>query len=203
VAEEQAQDLEVNHGGEAVGYLVFEPAAPAPEEPPKAPSVCATTCSLWDGAATPSLITDPDTAAVELGMKFRSEVDGLITGVRFYKGPQNTGTHVGRLWSSSGQLLAQATFTNETTSGWQQVSFATPVAIQANTVYVVSYYAPVGGYSVDEGYFDTAHSNGPLSALADGDSGGNGVYRYASGGGFPTSTYMSGNYWVDPILQTE
>ena len=61
---------------------------------------------------------------------------------------QNTGTHVGRLWSSAGQLLAQATFTNETASGWQQVSFATPVAIKANTVYVVSYHAPVGRYAL-------------------------------------------------------
>jgi hypothetical protein len=54
---------------------------------------------------------------------------------------------VGRLWSSTGQLLAQATFTSESASGWQQVSFATPVAIQANTTYVVPYDAPVGRYA--------------------------------------------------------
>jgi hypothetical protein len=129
-------------------------------------------------------------------------VDGLVTGVRFYKGSQNTGTHVGRLWTSSGQLLAQATFTNETASGWQQVSFATPVAIKANTVYVVSYHAPAGRYSVDDGYFQTADTNGPLRALANGESGGNGVYRYGSGGVFPNSTYGSANYWVDVVFRT-
>ncbi len=168
----------------------------------KSTSVCATPCSLWNNATTPSIGASSDTGAVELGLKIRSDVDGMITGVRFYKGSQNTGTHVGRLWTSSGQLLAQATFTNETATGWQQVSFATPVAIDANTVYVVSYHAPVGRYSVDDGYFRTQDINGPLRALADGESGGNGVYRYGSGGVFPTSTYRSANYWVDAVFET-
>ena len=41
-----------------------------------------------------------DTSAVELGVKFKSDIDGFITGVRFYKGAANTGTHVGNLWTS-------------------------------------------------------------------------------------------------------
>jgi PKD repeat protein len=171
-------------------------------QPAQKASLCATPCSLWSSTATPSVAAAADTSAVELGMKIRSDVDGLITGVRYYKGSQKTGTHVGRLWSSTGQLLAQATFANETASGWQEVSFATPVAIKPNTVYVVSYYAPVGRYAFDDGYFQTADTNGPLRALADGESGGNGVYRYGSGGGFPTSTYRSANYWVDVVFQT-
>ncbi len=173
------------------------------EEPVVKPtSVCATPCSLWGSAVTPSVTSVADTRAVELGVKIRSNVGGLITAVRFYKGSQNTGTHVGRLWSSTGQLLAQATFTNETASGWQQVDFTTPVAIKANTVYVVSYHAPVGRYSADVGYFQTADTNGPLHALADGESGGNGVYRYGTGGVFPASTYRSANYWVDAVFKT-
>ena len=40
-------------------------------------------------------------------------------GIRFYKAVANTGTHVGSLWTASGQLLASATFTGETASGWQ------------------------------------------------------------------------------------
>ena len=40
-----------------------------------------------------------DTAAVELGVKFRADVNGYITGIRFYKGSTNTGTHVGSLWT--------------------------------------------------------------------------------------------------------
>ncbi len=156
--------------------------------------------SVWPASATPKTLSDPDTAPVEVGMKFRSDVAGYICGVRFYKSTANTGTHVGSLWSSSGTRLAQATFTQETASGWQQVSFATPIAIQANTVYVVSYLAPKGRYSVDEGYFtskgvDTA----PLHALKSGVSGNNGVYRYGSGG-YPTDSYQGSNYWVDVVF---
>ncbi len=138
-----------------------------------------------------------------MGVKIRSTVDGLITGVRFYKGTGNTGTHVGRLWSSNGQLLAQATFTKETATGWQQVNFATPVAIKADTVYVISYYAPVGRYAYDEGYFASGYTTGPLRALSNSEAGGNGVYRYGSGGVFPTGTYRSANYWVDAVFKTQ
>jgi hypothetical protein len=34
---------------------------------------------------------------VELGVKFTSDVDGQVTGIRFYKGSGNSGTHVGNL----------------------------------------------------------------------------------------------------------
>ena len=85
------------------------------------------------------------------------------------RAPTNTGTHIGNLWSSSGTLLASATFANETASGWQQVNFASPVAITANTVYVASYHAPVGRYANDNAYFATAGvDNPPLHALRDG-----------------------------------
>ncbi|MFY9974212.1 MAG: DUF4082 domain-containing protein, partial [Chromatiaceae bacterium] len=110
------------------------------------------------------------------------------------------GPHVGSLWSSGGTLLAQVTFTNETASGWQEASFASPVAIAANTVYVASYHAPVGRYSADTGYFASAYTNGPLTALASSESL-NGVYQYGSGG-FPTNSYKESNYWVDVIMTT-
>jgi methionine-rich copper-binding protein CopC len=159
-------------------------------------------CSVWASSATPGTLADPDNAAVELGMKFRADTSGFVTGVRFYKAATNTGTHLGRLWSASGTQLASATFSGETASGWQQVSFTTPVAISANTTYVVSYYAPVGHYSVNNNFFTSGVDNAPLHALANGVDGGNGVYRYGSGGGFPNSSFSSSNYWVDVVFDT-
>jgi len=138
---------------------------------------------------------------LELGVKFTSDISGHITGIRFYKGSANTGTHVGNLWTSTGTLLATATFTSETATGWQQVNFSTPVPITANTVYVASYHAPTGGYSLDSGYFaNAAFDRAPLHALKDGASGGNGLYLYGAASGFPTSTYASSNYWVDVLF---
>ena len=100
------------------------------------------TNSLWSAATTPAVVTDPDNAAIELGVKFVPSVAGQITGIRFYKGPQNLGTHIGNLWTSAGASLATATFANETASGWQQVTFANPVAVTPGTTYVASYFAP-------------------------------------------------------------
>jgi hypothetical protein len=161
-----------------------------------------TNITIWPSTATPASIATNDSNAVELGVKFRSDIAGYITSVRFYKGTGNTGTHVGSLWSSTGQLLAQATFTGETASGWQQVNFSMPVQIAANTVYVASYHTNTGNYGTSGGYFATSgYDNAPLHALQDGVSGGDGVYLYGTGG-FPTQTYGSTNYWVDVVFST-
>ncbi|MGE5570031.1 MAG: DUF4082 domain-containing protein [Rhodospirillales bacterium] len=159
--------------------------------------------TLWSPAAVPSQIDDGDTAAVEVGMKFRADVNGFVHGVRFYKATANTGTHTANLWSSTGTLLARATFTNETASGWQQVNFAEPVPVTANTVYVVSYHAPRGHYSASEDYFDsTGVDSPPVHALREGVSGSNGVYRYTNSSAFPNSSYRSSNYWVDVVFRS-
>ncbi|GAA3088865.1 hypothetical protein GCM10010485_28860 [Streptosporangium carneum] len=156
--------------------------------------------SLWGSSATPDVPSHDDSSAITVGVKFRASTSGTIESIRFYKGPQNTGTHVGSLWTSGGQLLASATFSNETASGWQQVDFSSPVSIVAGTTYVASYHTNVGFYSITRPYFTQAFSNGPLTALADGASGGNGVYVYGSGNLFPSNTYQATNYWVDVVF---
>ena len=64
---------------------------------------------------------------IDYGVKFRTDVDGSISGFRFYKSPGDNGTHTGHLWDTNGNLLASMTFTNETASGWQQVDLTSPV----------------------------------------------------------------------------
>src|SRR5258706_12712785 len=112
---------------------------------------------IWPNTAVPAVIDVGPDVPVELGVTFRSNTNGNITGVRFYKGPNNTGTHLGSLWTSTGTLLARATFANETASGWQQVNFSTPVAISANTLYVASYHTNTNGhFSITSNYFATS-----------------------------------------------
>ena len=160
-------------------------------------------CSLWPSSVVPQNPAEADSAAVEVGTKFRADRNGSVTAVRFYKGSGNTGTHVAHLWTGTGTLLATATYANETATGWQQVALPSPVAVTAGATYVVSYFAPVGRYAADEGYFGTSsYDNGPLSALRDGQDGANGVYRYGSPGGFPTASFASTNYYVDLVFTT-
>ncbi len=157
--------------------------------------------SLWKATAVPETLADPDTGAAEIGVKFKSDVAGYITGIRFYKAVSNTGTHIGSLWSSTGKLLAQATFNNETASGWQQVNFSNPVPIAANTVYIASYHVNGGHYSVDENYFASkGYDTAPLHALGGPDNA-NGVYAYSATPVFPTESYRSSNYWVDVLFK--
>jgi uncharacterized repeat protein (TIGR01451 family) len=157
-----------------------------------------TTTSIWPASAVPAV--PYLSSSLTVGVKFRSDVSGNITGIRFYKGVGNNGTHIGLLYSSSGTLLAQATFTGETASGWQQVNFSTPVAITANTVYVAAYFSTTG-FAYTLGYFtSTGVDNAPLHALADGVSGPNAVYAYGSAAQLPTGDGEGSNYWADVVF---
>jgi hypothetical protein len=158
--------------------------------------------SLWSSSTVPSISAVHEDTPVEVGLKVVPAVDGFITGLRFYKGSINTGTHLGHLWTADGQKLASAQFSNETASGWQTVTFATPVAVTANTTYIASYFSSLGRFAVDRSYFNSSYSSYPLSAPSSSDSGGNGVYVYTSSGGFPRQSYNASNYWVDVIFRT-
>src|SRR5581483_5356589 len=166
---------------------------------------CSSNCfSIWNAAALPTVPANTgDAAPVELGLRFRADSNGYVKGVLFYKAATNTGVHVGSLWSESGVLLATITFQNETSSGWQQALFTTPVAVTANTTYVASYFAPQGNYAQDASYFSVAGVDAPpLHALSSAAAGGNGVYAYGSASRFPSASYLASNYWVDVLFDT-
>jgi len=168
-------------------------------------SSATTTESLWSSSVTPKVVTWDDTHSTELGTKFKSSVAGYVTGVRFYKGPKNTGTHTGSLWDSAGNRLAGVTFTSETASGWQTAQFANPVSIAANITYIVSYHAPNGHYSLSPDYFkNTNLSNGHLSAPKYTKNDPNGVQitstaQYA----FPKNDGDGDSYFVDVIFSAQ
>src|SRR5450432_2131103 len=162
----------------------------------------------------PVAATDNDhnaTVGQELGVKFSSSVAGNITGIRFYKTSGNSGTHIGELYSAAGARLAQATFTNETATGWQTVLFSSPVAITAGTTYTAAYFSSLGYYTEDNNYFlNHSVTNSPLTAAADGTNGasgtdpgtGQGTYKYTATPAFPNQLYRSANYWVDVVFSS-
>ena len=154
--------------------------------------------TIWPNSTIPANSSSSLGMAIEVGVKFRSDVAGRITGIRFYKGSRNTGTHTGSLWTRDGKLLATGTFSNETATGWQTLTFSSPVAISANTTYIASYHSPTGIIALDWSYFLTRGAdNPPLHALKSGVDGANGVYLYGTGGKFPSSSASGYNFWVD------
>ena len=156
----------------------------------------ATYLTLFSGEATPDVVNTTDASAVELGMKFQTSIAGNVSGIRFYKSSQDTGTHTGELWSSTGTKLATVTFANETASGWQSAVFSTHVTLTPGVSYVASYHTNVGHYSSSSNYFTADVTSGPLTAFASG----NGVYTYSGNSAFPTSTFSSTNFWVDVMF---
>jgi hypothetical protein len=167
---------------------------------PAAPPTCP--CTAWDASTAPAVADAGDGSANELGVRFRVDTDGFIQSIRFYKAGTNTGTHIGKLYSNTGTLLASGTFVGETASGWQQVDFATPYPVTAGVTYVASVWMPNGHYAFGDGFFATTGLDvPPIHLLQDGVDGANGIYN-AGSQGFPTSTYQSSNYWVDVVFNT-
>src|SRR5207244_1202325 len=156
---------------------------------PPAPPNCP--CTIWSSSTTPVTQSANDSAAIEVGARFRTSVSGFISAIRFYKGTANIGTHVGHLWSNAGTLLGTVTFSGESASGWQEAALPSPVAITAGTTYVASYHTDVGHYSFDPGYFTIGGTDTPpLHALKDGVDGRTGLYSYGQGS-FPTNSFQS------------
>jgi hypothetical protein len=185
----------------AYNALSVPPVSVAVTDNDAAPPPPGGTSTLFAATDTPATPTVNDPQAVQLGVKFTSSQAGNVTGIRFYKGAGNTGTHVGSLWNATGTRLANATFQNESATGWQQVNFTTPVAISAGQTYVASYHAPNGNYAANGNYFAAARTSGPLTAPASGSSGGNGVYAYGGATAFPNQSFNATNYWVDVVFQ--
>ena len=142
-------------------------------------------------------------AAVELGVKFRSDVAGYITGIRFYKSAANSGPHTGPC-GAHGTSLATATFNRRVGLGLAAGDLRQPGGDPGE--HDLRRVVPLPERALqrqprllrDEGV-DTP----PLHALADGgSSGGNGVYAYGATSTFPTITYRTLNYWVDVVFSS-
>ena len=187
-ADSFAYTISDGHGGTASATVALNVAAPA------------ATQSLFSASNTPALTNANDKKQLEVGVKFTSSVAGSITGIEFYRATGDTGPDIAQLWSSTGTLLASGTFSNTSASGWQTVTFSSPVAITAGTTYVASYHS-TGAYADTTNYFTTAHTNGSLTAPASA-----GVYAYggtSTSGIFPTKTYQASNYWVDVVFNPQ
>jgi len=164
---------------------------------------CQNGCSsLFRPTDTPVNPTILD-SEVEVGVKFKSDVDGFVTSIRFYKGGLNTGAHVGTLWTLGGTSLGTVTFTNESTSGWQQANFTTPIPITANTTYVASYHSFTGYATTPQYFANGGVDSPPLHAQSSVVAGGNGVFRYGPSA-FPNQIGPDGfgatNYYVDVVF---
>jgi hypothetical protein len=172
----------------------------------------ATTSSLWNSDAQ-AVNSYNDSEPINLGTTFKSDVDGLVTGVKFYSpaGANAAGTDVGKLWACTnancslaegGTQLAAVTFPADATAGWKTATFSTPVQISANTYYVVTYLSNAGIYHATSNYFLNDRNNAPLHAMKTSVTT-NGSFKSNEGAAFPSNTFNGTNYWVDVAFQQQ
>ena len=93
----------------------------------------------------------------------------------------------------SGEQLATVTFANESTSGWQTANFNQPIAMAANTEYIMAYKSTTGSYSATVNGFGSGLSVGNLRTESDA-----GAYSYTNA--FPSARSRA-SYLVDVVVQ--
>ena len=154
------------------------------------------------GQRVPAVPATDDGGAVTLGVRFVPQNDGTITGVRFYKGAGNTGTHTGqRVVGRRRRCCAPARSAARSAGGWQTLTFSQPLPVTAGTTYVASYFAPNGRYAADDRFFSSRdHVAAPLAAPArTGDRAATGCSGF--GTGFPAeASSTDANYYVDVMF---
>lgn len=132
------------------------------------------------------------TEAWELGTRIVSDVSGQITAIRYFRLAENLGAHIGRVWASTGEKLAEAQFTDETASGWQEQALPMPLAVQAGSVFTVSVGMPGGvHFPILPQGFDKPTVDGHLTYRA-------GAF-VGTPGQFPASESV-GNYFRDVVF---
>ena len=128
----------------------------------------------------------------EQGLEFSSSVSGQITHIRFWKAPGEADGHSGKIWTTSGTLLASVNFACETPSGWQEAQLATPLQITAGVRYRVTYNVQ-NVIAKTFNVLNSPLSRGPLTGW--------GSYFSAGAGSFPT-TFSGSNLFADVVFKT-
>ena len=139
-------------------------------------------CTIFTAASVPATASVNETQPLELGVKFRSDVAGQVTGVRFYKGAGNTGTHTGHLWSADrdtprvGDL--HRGIGDGLATGVVRVAGLDPGRHDLRRVVLrpERWLRRVTAQQFQNAGVD----NGPLHALQSGVDGGNGVFKYGA-----------------------
>ncbi len=118
-------------------------------------------CSIWGAAVTPPTPDAGDAHPLELGVKFTSEVFGTVTGVRFYKSTANTGTHIGSLWSTSGQRSRRRRSRTRRRRAGSRSTSRRPSRSMPNTTYIACATShPAGHYAATQNYFYSPPGDG-------------------------------------------
>jgi hypothetical protein len=121
--------------------------------------------SLFASVKTPPGAFDP-AGAHTIGLLFTSDTTGYICAIRYYKAAAEKGSHAAGLSAADGKQLGRARFSNETSSGWQNAKFSTPIPIAARQKYVASMNINQGVFTSGKFFQNAAIGAGHLQTIA-------------------------------------
>lgn len=151
---------------------------------------------IYTGTEVPRVPDDGIAQPVELGVHFEVSVAGRVIAIRYWKSQDNSGQHVGALWTAQGKQLASVKFADDQGSGWRVARLSHPVAVEPHTDYAASYYAPRGHYSSQPAFnghpaLGNKFIRATAGARAFGDS------------GFPATLQSSTAFYVDVLFEPD
>ena len=153
------------------------------------PRFIACNASLFPTAVPLSTATGQG-SSWEQGVEFSSSMSGIVKQVKFWRADDEPmGGHTARIWSTSGVLLASATFNETASPGWQYATVNLPIT--AGTRYRVSYNIHNVVAKTFNVFNNGPITKGPLTAWAS--------YYSTPAGSFPTSHSLS-NLFADIVF---
>ena len=143
---------------------------------------------------TPSGTSDAQGEGGEYGLRFRPTGPGTVTALSFDRPSGDTADRSVRLWTSKGELLAEATLPGREEAGWQSTPLKSPVTVKDSELYVAS-------VSLDEGPDDSSAGTTATSAADAANVGYQSVAgAHGPSGAFPDTELGTPTVPVRPVL---
>lgn len=172
--------------------------------------------TLWT-TYSPTSTNATDAQEYALGVTWYTVTPGWCLGAKWrFPSTLPTGSVTAKLWrvtppdtvQANATELASATFASPTAGVVNEVRWSSPVAVTANTIYVVS-IKTADRYVVSSNFFTVTVTSGDLRApQGNTDPLGtgtvfNGKLNTNAGHLFPHQSFSFSNYWVDTIFTTD
>ena len=182
---------------------ILSPPTSAGRSRPRPPRLPAR-LSIWAGGGTPATLNEYDGQELELGRQVPLVAGRIHLGDPLLQGqPRHGHAHRQPVDLRRRRCSRRHRSSARRASGWQEVTSARrPWRSPPTRRTSPRTTRRRATTSTTTGYFTAAVTNGPLTALADGTDGPNGLYRYGATG-FPTLSCNSSNYWVDVVFSVE
>lgn len=157
----------------------------------------------------PTSLDAADSVSGTLGLALLTDVPGLVTSIRYYKGNASWDGQAiyAAVFDLAGNQIGAGNRVQQVADapGWLDIVLATPVPVTAGQTFVPAYqYFGTSHYVVTENFFTVDLNNGPLHAMATAiDGHGNGRFVQPSTyttPNFPVSVFAASNYFVDVVM---